>query len=267
MQRRILVHLPPHYDGVTPLPVVLNFHGGMSTPEQQSLLTVMDWTADENGFIVVYPEGSGTFGLYTWNADTCCGYAQTHRIDDVAYTEHLITQALPSLYRIDSSRIYVTGISNGGMLAYKLGAELSHLIAAIAPVAGDMGVLADAEYPVPVMHFHGLQDQHVPFYGGVGPAQVYPYYHRPIPETIDWWVGENGLSSEPVLTETATDYIRYRYEGPTGAPVELYALPDGGHTWPGGTEPAAIWNLGNVVESVEATELMWDFLKNYRREP
>lgn len=267
LRRRFVVHVPTGYDPSRHWPVVLGFHGGMGHAEGFRNQSRLNATADREGFLVVYVDGTGmTQRFLTYNAGTCCGFAVRRNIDDVGFVRALIDE-LPKLYSVDSRRVYATGISNGAMLCYRLAAELSDRIAAIAPVAGDMAVSGPApSRPVPVIHFHGMKDRNVPFDGGVGDRAVEKVPHRPIPEVIAWWARANHCRPEPARVDRRLDAIRTEYEpapGEAGAPVVLYALPEGGHTWPGGVDVTARLGTGKLVESVDADSLMWEFFKRF----
>lgn len=268
MIRRYFVHQPEGWDGVTPLPVVLNFHGGRSTPETQAGASQMNVLADEKDFMVVYPEGTGP-GVerdnYTWNAGGCCGYAMENNVDDVGFVAALLDD-LDAHYTIDRRRVYATGMSNGAMMAHRVGVELAERIAAVAPVAGSLMLENPPQpaRPVPVMHFHGLLDENAPFNGGQSQNSLNPVEQNSIPETIAWWVQADGANPEPATT-TFTDYIEERHEplSAGGAPVVLIILPEGGHTWPGGVDVTADLNTGPLVESVDASGMMWDFFSGF----
>ena len=138
--RSYILHLPPSYNGENEMPLVVVLHGGGGNAGNIEKLTGFSEKADKEGFIVVYPDGSGMFDRYllTWNTGFCCGYALKNNIDDVGFIRTLIGY-LQEKYAINPNMIYVTGISNGGMMSYRLGAELSDIVAAIAPVAGSIG--------------------------------------------------------------------------------------------------------------------------------
>lgn len=158
-------------------------HGGAGSGQQIQRHSEMDADADEFGFLVAYPDGSGRSGdrLLTWNAGHCCGYALENNVDDVAYLELLI-DSLMSHYAIDPQRVFITGISNGGMMAYRVGAELADKVAGIAPIAGSIGGQPAGggvevfpplpTQPVSVIVFHGMQDGHVVYEGGIGPEEI-----------------------------------------------------------------------------------------------
>jgi polyhydroxybutyrate depolymerase len=266
-RRRYLVHVPRGFDGSRKLPVVLGFHGGGGHAEGLRAMSRLNDTSDRFGFLMVYPDGTGFTGRFlTFNALTCCGYAERNKVDDVGFVRALLDE-LAVNYPVDSRRVYATGLSNGAMLCYRLAAELSDRITAIAPVAGDMGVLGPVpKRPVPVMHFHGLKDPNALFHGGVGKNQLQPNPHRSIPETIAWWVKVNGCAEQPVEEEQGAEFIRKRYAPPpgkTGAPVILYVLPEGGHNWPGGVDTTARLGTGRLIASVDASTLMWKFFEQF----
>src|SRR5258706_4293500 len=159
--RAVDVDVPASYDGKTRTPLVLNFHGYTSNSGQEALLSLMNAKSDAAGFIVAYPNGVAS----SWNAGACCGTAAQNMVDDVGFVRQLI-DVISAQLCIDPKRVFSTGMSNGGFLSHRLGCELSDRIAAIAPVAGVLGVAACAPpRHVPVMGFHGTSDTLVP-YGG-----------------------------------------------------------------------------------------------------
>lgn len=190
-------------------------------------------------------------------------------IDDVGFVRVLIEE-LARNFQIDRRRIYATGFSNGAMLCHRLGVELSDQIAAIAPVSGDLGVDGPSPArPVPVIEFHGLKDPNILFEGGVGPNQFQRLPHRSIPATIDFWVAANHCAGKPVDSREDDVLIWKRYAPPAGAkgaPVELYVLKEGGHTWPGGVDVTAHLNTGPLVASVDASRLIWRFFEQFALE-
>ena len=139
LERSYLVHVPPQYDPATPMPVVLAFHGGGANAGTMVTFGGLNEKADQAGFIVVYPEGTGRLErMRTFNAGNCCGHAASQQIDDVAFTRQILDD-LEDIANVDRRRIFATGMSNGAMMAYRLASELSDRIAAIAPVGGPMG--------------------------------------------------------------------------------------------------------------------------------
>ena len=124
-ERIYLVHVPKSYDDAKPTPVVLAFHGGGSNAEQMVRFCGLNGKADEAGFIVVYPNGTGLFPrTLTWNGGNCCGYAMRNKVDDVAFVRALLDD-LAKVARIDNKRVYATGMSNGAIISYRSASELS----------------------------------------------------------------------------------------------------------------------------------------------
>jgi polyhydroxybutyrate depolymerase len=268
------VHLPLGYERGRAYPVVLVFHGGGSDADTMVSFSGISDKADRAGFIAVYPSGSGRLpSALTWNAGNCCGYALDHNVDDVAFTRRLL-EDLAASYRIDARRIFATGMSNGAMLAHRVGAELSDTIAAIAPVAGPLGFesIAPAR-PVPVMHFHGTADAYAPYAGGQGSRSLTRTEFHSVSHTIERWVGVNGCPQKPTTTrepDHAADgmrVVRTSYaDCRDRAEVVLFTIEGGGHTWPGQlSERRGRLVLGPTTRDISANDLMWTFFEAHPR--
>jgi polyhydroxybutyrate depolymerase len=247
---------------------VVAFHGGGGNAEGMAEFSGLSDKADEAGFIVAYPEGSGRLPrMLTFHAGDCCGYAAAESIDDVAFTAAMLDD-LATVAPIDRRRIYATGMSNGGMMAYRVAAELSDRIAAIAPVAGPMGTPeCHPRRPVPVLHFHGDADEFAPFAGGRGRG-ISGTDFRSVADSIAAWVAANGCEPTPVITslpDRHDDGTTVRQErhgsGRDGAEVVLVVVEGGGHTWPG-REPR-LRLLGTSTREVSATDMMWEFFSRH----
>lgn len=271
-ERRYLLHRPPGHDPQAPTPVVVVFHGGGGNPRAMQGLCGLDDLADAEGFLVVYPFGSGPPGStrLTWNAGTSGGYALRHAIDDVAFTAALLDD-LATLHAIDEDRVYATGLSNGAMMTYRVADALADRFAAIAPVGGPMGLeRCDPSSPVAVIHFHGTADRFAPFAGGVGKGTA-EVQNRPRFNSVDHamrnWIAANGCAETATVTplpDTSEDgmhALRHRWGGgDAGTAVELIEIHGGGHTWPGRPAPAM---LGPATTDFSANELMWAFFQNH----
>jgi polyhydroxybutyrate depolymerase len=261
--RHYRLHVPPAPAQPAALVLVLHAHGGDA--RQAAHISGMSAKADAEGFFVAYPLGSGWRGINRgWNAGHCCGYAMSAQVDDVAFIRALIDHLLTT-HPIDPGRVYVTGISNGAMMAHRLGCELSDRIAAIAPVAGTLGLAACVpSHPVSVLMIHGTADPYVPYAGGRGVAARDERVDRPISAVVSRWVAHNRCQSEPEIEERGA-IRRERYGGGTGgAEVILYTIRDGGHAWPGG---ARGWRFGATPSrELSATDVLWDFFLRHRRQ-
>ncbi len=261
IERTYLLHLPSAYDGLRPTPLVLSLHGGGGNAESQRRVDRFDKLADEKGFIVVYPNGTtGRFqdAVLTWNGGTCCGYAAANRTDDVGFIRALIAE-LQSNYNIDPKRIYATGSSNGGIMSYRLACDASDLFAAIGPVAGTQNYdrCAPTE-PVSLIHFHGTDDAHLPYDGGIGDDSLTGVSYKSVDEALGFWLDFNQCDPAPA-TETFEDVRHDTYSGCSqGTAVELHTILGGTHAWPGSDGPA--WPGGDEpTHTISATETLWAF--------
>ena len=170
-KREYLLYVPKSYDRTKPTPLVISLHGAMTWPS--SLMAVSQWNlvADENGFIVVYPAGTG-FGPKYWDMT---GSDTPSRMPDVIFISELIDK-LEASYNIDRARIYANGLSKGGGMAFVLSCTLSDRIAAVGMVSAGLDPGWDwctDHRPVPVIAFHGTADPLCLYNGGysklVGP--------------------------------------------------------------------------------------------------
>jgi len=251
--RRVLLHVPESYDPAAGTTLVLNFHGFSSADWQQSLLTHMNRTSDERGFLVAYPQGVAT----SWNAGDCCGTAWVDGVDDVGFVRAMLDR-LERDYCVDPRRVHATGMSNGGFISHRLACELEDRIASIAPVAGVLGMdTCRPSRPVPVFHFHGTEDLLVPYEGGtpvvheLGAGVVF----RAVSETMEHWRVVNGCDATPTETLREGDVTCIEWQG-CSASTRLCTVDGGGHTWPGGMP---IPFLGHTTDDVDATDAMIDF--------
>jgi polyhydroxybutyrate depolymerase len=270
MERVYAVHVPRSYDPSRPTLVILNFHGGGGNPKSQRTISLMDQASERYGFIVVYPQGTGAKGRlinpqgYTWNAGTCCGWAMEHRIDDVGYTNALLDD-LEKQFNVDKKRVFATGISNGAMICYRLACELSNRIAAIAPVAGPMGLTGcNPPRPVSVIHFHGLADKFAPYTGGKGPRSLPGEFFQSVDQSIAFWLKRDNLSGPPRVVKRGQASGSYYGPGANGAEVAVWSIQGGGHTWPGGRFGflgKAV--LGELTQDISANDLMWEFFQRH----
>jgi polyhydroxybutyrate depolymerase len=280
IRRSYLVHVPPQASLGRPLPVVLNFHGAGSHAEIIRAYSQMDSSADREGYIAVYPNGSAGFGnrFLTWNAGNCCGPAALLQTDDVGFVLVLLDD-LAARASVDTSRIYATGLSNGAMMAYRLAAEASHRIAAVAGVAGTMTLTAfTPKRPMPVMHIHSVHDHIARFDGGFGaPATVADTrsFHSSVEDALRRWLDHNRCPSKPTLVEAvagkpgtpdeAHSAIRRVHSCAGGVQVVLWQLSGSGHVWPGGLRDYMSAIVGTGTGVIDANSEIWRFVSRYRR--
>lgn len=280
LQRRYHVHVPPAAASRRPLPVMLAFHGGGGNGDQFRRTSGLPELAEREGFLAVFPDGSGLAGLLTWNAGSCCSFAMNAGRDDVGFTAAVLDD-LARRTPVDPDRVYATGHSNGAMMSYRLAAELGHRIAAIVPVGGAM--MLDSfvpSRPVPVLHIHSTDDPRALYEGGEGPpfpGTSSTVVHRPVMEGLEAWVARNGCPAAAVegrrLTGPTTGpnaghtAVELRWEPCTsGAPVVHLRLTGVGHGWPGQTRSLLPEGLmGPHTTLVDAAVEAWHFASGFRR--
>ncbi len=256
--RRVLTYRPPGLpDGPSPLIIVL--HGGFGSGIGALERYGFEAAADENGFVVVTPDGSGVF--QTWNAGECCGDASRNDVDDVRFIRNLI-QRLSAIEEIDPDRVYVTGMSNGAAMAYRLACEAADVIAAIAPVSGSQSFTpCEPSEPVAVAHLHGALDTHIPAEGGVGDDAVLDVEWPDLESQFEAWRAHNACGP-PEITRTGEVNCRRSPECSDGALVELCVVEEMGHQWP----PVDIPIRNNPTsDAINATDYVVDFLLAQRR--
>ncbi|RMH69631.1 MAG: T9SS C-terminal target domain-containing protein [Gemmatimonadetes bacterium] len=260
--RTFLTHLPPNYDGSEETPLVIALHGGFGSAFNLQAQSLLSETADSAGFIVVYPEGiASPLGIRTWNAGGCCGYAVEQEIDDTGFINTLIDTLL-NRYNLDPDRIFATGMSNGGMMAYRLACELGDRIAAIAPVAATM-VMPDCD-PVrltPIIHFHSILDENVPIEGGIGNG-ISHHYNPPVDSVLNAWADVGNCLVDNDTLYAGDDYLHIQWHScDDDAEIQLFVTSDGGHSWPGGRQgyPGA----DPPSEVIHANDRMWAFFQQH----
>ena len=262
-ERSYLVHVPPKYDHENPTPVILALHGAAMNGEMMVWFSGLSKKSDEAGFIVVYPSGTGRDPFLTWNAGMFNGNRQ---VNDVEFISRLLDD-LATVIHVDPKRTYACGMSNGGMMCYRLAAELSDRIAAIAPVAGTMAMdETKPNRPVPVIHFHGSNDKIVPFDAPLGKVPSFLKL-KGVEESVQTWVKLNGCDKNPKMEtisqdNDATKVTRTTYsDDKDGSEVVLIVIEEGGHTWPGQKPPVGF--IGKSALNISANDLMWEFFQKH----
>jgi polyhydroxybutyrate depolymerase len=243
LDRTYRVHKPAGLAAAAPLVVML--HGAFGDGEQAENSYGWDELADSAKFVVVYPDGIG----HTWNAHGCCGKAEQENVDDVGFITQMVAEISTAL-PIDKSRVYVTGISNGGIMTFTLACN-SNMFAAIGPVAATQLDPCITPHPTSVIHIHGTADRLVPYNGGQGASTV----NGPsIPDVNAFWLKADQCGppdvtiKAPVTTSTAA-CADHRS-------VELITIEGGRHQWPGGT--TFLERLG-PSHALNATQTIWQF--------
>lgn len=230
------------------LPIVFVLHGYDNVVDDMGTYSEMDKMAEKACFIAVYPQGTKNInGYFTWNAGN--QYIEwTQNADDVFFIDSLIKH-IKLNYPVDSSRIYIAGHGNGSMMAYRLAAELSNQIAAIACISGQMvDNHAIPSQAVSIMHVHGDNDIILPHTGN----EQYGFQIAAIDKIIKKWLEWNKCSTVPTVLNYNANVTALQWKG--NAEVRLYLLHDLGHDWP--TSQRGNW---------PATEYIWEFFKDIRK--
>src|SRR5258706_15866061 len=245
VMRHYILHVTSSEQQGDAVALSFDFHGYGSNSQQEENLTGMSAKAEREGFMVVYPDGLSN----AWHDGPGAeGKADQQFIRD-------LIAALESQYSIDAKRIYATGISNGGGMTNRLGCDMADVIAAIAPDSGAYNFWQDCypSRPMPVLAFHGLDDNIVPYNGGT-PKAMEP----PIEEWAASWATLNGCSASPTITTPVDTVTVHTWQScKDNADVILYSLANHGHSWPG----SAVMPKSITSQAVNATDLMWEFFK------
>ena len=267
--RSAIVYIPASFSRLRPVSV-LALHGAGSNAEHMMQFCGLNEIADENGVAIVYPNGSGrTPDAGTWNGGPQCGYAGRKQIDDVGFVRELLSE-LRHHWLPTNTQFFAAGMSNGGLMCYRLAEEMAEEFRAIACVAGAMGSpIATAKKPVSILHLHGTDDEFVPFEGGIGRRSLTKTPFVSVPASIAAWVQFNGCHPVPTVdiipnSETSEDQEttieRTRYvNGRQASCVHLYKVFEGGHTWPG--RPSDMRFLGKTTLNLDANQVLWDFFQ------
>lgn len=264
LTREFLMYVPSSAGINISMPVVISLHGTLGSAEQMMGFADFRPLADREQFIIVCPEGI----TQTWN-DGRATKANQAGIDDVGFIDQLITHLI-NVYQADESRIYLTGMSNGGFMVSRLACEIPHRLAAMAAVAATLDKLSSIRpaKPLPAMYIHGTKDRLVPYAGGPTKAaggQVFSHE-----EMLKLWADVNACVTPPAVTQlpdTAQDGTSVTQQvfnnAETGRQVLGYTIENGGHTWPGGPQYAPKNFVGLVSHNLNACEVIWAFFKQY----
>jgi len=192
LQREYIIHIPSSYNANNPIPLVFCFHGYGSNASTLMYYSNFNVVSDTASFIVVYPQGSLFQETTHWNIG---GWTVGSTTDDVGFTATLL-DSISSVYNIDNTRVYSTGMSNGGYMSFLLACQLSGKIAAIASVTGSMTPqtynACNPQHPTPILQIHGTSDQTVPYIGD-------PRWTKSIDDVLQYWVAYNNCNTSATV--------------------------------------------------------------------
>jgi len=265
MDRTYTLHVPPG----DPVGLVLNLHGGGGTGTGQQGLTDFDAVANAHSLLVVYPDGYDK----SWADGRGVSPADRHHVDDVGFLVGLAGK-LSNDYNIGAGHVFATGMSNGGFMSNRLACERADVFAAIAPVAGTLGVgvACNPSRPVSVWEAHGTADPLVPFNGGDVKGRGGISHAISANNMVDKWRsvdGCQGIPSAGALPDVGDGTVVHRFESTacaTPTEVVFYQIDNGGHTWPGGKQylPKAI--IGATTRALDGSESIAQFFLAHARD-
>lgn len=272
--RTYRLYVPSTYNPDVPMPAVLALHGRTQNGAAMAITTEMNFYAERDGYIAIYPDGIDDGWSYLGDLMPA---AFDPRVDDTVFLPQLIDD-LAQDFNIDRSRVYVTGFSNGGFMTLRLACENYDDFAAFAAVGAamytNMQDHCEGSPPVPILFINGTQDIST-LWGGVqqeiGNGQFLMVSYSVV-DTLTYWIEHNGcetIDTSLVIAEpespSDTGLLYSRFEQcADGAPaVEIYVVQNGGHNWMGvdGVLDPSIAGLVNT--DLHATEAIWAFFQRH----
>ena len=264
-------HLPPSYDGVTPMPLVFGLHGWSQPASLLMTQADLGAAADRHRFIAIAPDITRPVPLW----DTALNG------NDVLWFGALIA-VLQDQLCIDTNRIYVTGMSNGAMMASTLACVMPSVFAAAAPVAGvRLPEGCEPGRDIPLLAFHGTDDPYLAFEGGYGPkvaglptpdgtgtlgdtGVADPADAMPVVDRVAEWAALNGCAPDTTLIESVVTIDVTLLSSCEDGATALYVIDGGGHSWPGSEFDRGIADIvGPTTNTIDATELIWTFFREH----
>lgn len=273
IERTYYVYLPAGFGELDSLPLVMILHGGgKGNGDDVAKHFGFNRIAYRERFIAVYPNGIDS----RWNdgrGKTFEGKKGLENVDDVGFLSALIDTMIVN-YKVDRKRIFVTGVSNGGMMTFRLGCEITSKLSAIAPVIANIPKnIINKCYPnssLPVLIMNGTEDPLVPWEGGKVEF-LWKEMGKVVSteNSVRFWVEHNKCFEDPVTEllpdiddedESRVKKVTYKNKD-THIEVVLYAIVGGGHNIPGGNTPDIKLIIGNKNNDINAAEVIWNFFK------
>ena len=269
-ERRYSVHVPEDLDDSEPVPLVMVLHGASMSGSLMETITGFSELADEQGFIVVYPESETSNWDFGYGISTPQG---NQRVDDVGFLTHVVAE-ISAEHNIDPNRVLVAGYSNGASMAYRLGCEAPETFTALAGVASPAsvgsltGCTSDSPNPISVLIIHGSADPILSWeatYAANGQQVALSAL-----ETFQFWAIVAGCDPDAVIGSELNDIdeadgskvrIALVFDCNEGTAVGLYGVIDGGHTWPGRPFNSR-FELGSTNMDFDATRTIWDWFED-----
>lgn len=279
LERNYVVHVPTSYNPRIQSPLVVMLHGGGGTARAAMWETGWAEKADKEGFLAIFPNAmsrdpaqpsSFARNPQLWNDGSDRFYPGQSAPDDVAFINAMLNDLIAN-FTVDARRVFFTGFSNGASMTFRVAAELSKYIAAIAPVAGACWLESlTLERPVSMCYITGTADPLNLIEGGVpklatgGSDQVRAKPKPPVCNSILKWAKAVGCPATPASTSEANG-VRTETYGPGryGAEVVYITIEGLGHTWAGGKSLLPEFMVGKRSDKVKATDVIWEFFQKH----
>ena len=272
LNREYLLYIPPNIDNRENLPVIFNFHGYQGQAEQFFNRTDLVEIADNNGVVLVYPQGSDLpVGASHWNAapssSSSTSFVNKSSTDDIGFFKALLDEINQNNI-IDLNRVYVIGYSNGGMFSHFLACNTENIIAAVGDVAGTMlnetFNSCNPSSPIPILKIHGTSDR-VVSYNGYDEGEF-----KSVEEVLDFWKSNNksnanesleNLGSTSIYSEFYNTVVNVNFEKYTfdsdenNSEIVHYKIINGGHWWDYSSD-----------NHLKTSTLLWDFFSKHSKQ-
>ncbi len=270
LERTYYLHLPSHYQKEKTPPLVFFLHGGGQNIKKMARSSQLNKLADRYNFIVAYPVGIDKH----WKdgrGETYGGKSQAN-VDDVKFIKKLITKLIRT-HKVNAKKVYVIGVSNGGLMTLRLGCDLSQKLSASAAVIANIPKKyigqCKPKKTLPVLLMNGTADPIVPYYGG-----SMKFFKKRMGEvvstekTIDFWRRHNHCNKTRTIThlpdvnkrdKSSVNVSTYTH-CKNNATVKLYSIQGGGHTMPGKKGFNMPRIVGQKNRDIEGLKVIVDFL-------
>lgn len=231
VERSFLLHVPSSYDGKKSAALVIDLHGYNLDADNQRRFSGQLEESDNRGFIVAWPQGLSK----SWNGYGCCGSSRAKNTDDVGFLRYAISVIKQYSY-IDPARVYVTGFSNGALMAHRMGCEAADVVSAVATVSFPLNrAKCNPAKPITVYSIAGQKDQTIYYNGllnvdnGVDINGV-PVSWQSALGSLAAWKGNDGCTSTLTTRTVATGATEQAYlTCRNGVRTALLTIENGGH--------------------------------------
>ena len=272
LNREYLLYIPPNIDNSENLPIIFNFHGYQGQAEQFFNQTDLVEIADNNGVVLVYPQGSDLpVGASHWNAapsnSSSTSFVNKSSTDDIGFFKALLDEINQNNI-IDLNRVYVIGYSNGGMFSHFLACNTENIIAAVGDVAGTMlnetFNSCNPSSPIPILKIHGTSDR-VVSYNGYDEGEF-----KSVEEVLDFWksnnksnaneslenLGSTSIYSEFYNTTVNVNFEKYTFDSDeNNSEIVHYKIINGGHWWDYSSD-----------KHFKTSTILWDFFSKHSKQ-